>query len=124
MGVEKTHFFICLISPLVTKLQSKSSSTQIGKRRIELNLQSIKYFPTMKGFLIAFLLLASVFFLPSSTLARQLYETEAVDATPVARRTGDPSKSAIKCDPGKPYGECQKPIKAPKRQCPGYKQSC
>ncbi|KAL2337052.1 hypothetical protein Fmac_011498 [Flemingia macrophylla] len=77
----------------------------------------------MKGFLIAFLLLASVFFLPSSTLARQLYE-KAVDATPVTRRTGDPSKSTIKCDPGKPYGECQKPIKAPKRQCPGYKQSC
>ncbi|KAL2337050.1 hypothetical protein Fmac_011496 [Flemingia macrophylla] len=69
----------------------------------------------MKGFLIAFLLLASVFFLPSSTLARQLYE-KAVDATPVTPGTGDPNKPAIKCDPGKPYSECLKPKTPPKRQ--------
>ncbi|QCE11086.1 hypothetical protein DEO72_LG10g2319 [Vigna unguiculata] len=52
----------------------------------------------MKAILIAFLLFASVFFLPTSTLARELKEETF--------QTGDPNNPAVKCSPGEGYRNC------------------
>ncbi|KAH1054421.1 hypothetical protein AAZX31_08G328500 [Glycine max] len=58
----------------------------------------------MKAIIVFFLLLASVFFLPSSTLARQLLQKGGV--------TGCTSNPNIPCYP------------PPKRACPIYIRNC
>ncbi|KAK7373476.1 hypothetical protein VNO80_06885 [Phaseolus coccineus] len=57
----------------------------------------------MKAILIAFLLFASLFMLPTSTLGRELKG--------VSSGTGDPNSPAIKCDPA--YRRCIPPAKPP-----------
>ncbi|TKY66271.1 hypothetical protein E2542_SST09138 [Spatholobus suberectus] len=71
----------------------------------------------MKAVLIAFLLLTSVFYLPSSTLARELKAVETF-------QTGDPTKPAIKCDPNKPYSGCLPPKTPAKPPCSDYTRNC
>ncbi|XP_027337856.1 uncharacterized protein LOC113851544 [Abrus precatorius] len=71
----------------------------------------------MKAILIAFLLLATVIFLPSLTLARELKATEVFN-------NGDPQKPAIKCDPNKSYRSCLPPKAAPKATCNPYSRNC
>ncbi|KAK7339525.1 hypothetical protein VNO77_20197 [Canavalia gladiata] len=72
----------------------------------------------MKGILIAiFLLLASVIFPPTSTIARELKATERL-------QTGDPTKPAINCDPNKPYSSCVPPKPPAAPRCPTYTRKC
>ncbi|QCE11069.1 hypothetical protein DEO72_LG10g2302 [Vigna unguiculata] len=65
----------------------------------------------MKAILIAFLLFASLFFLPTSTTARQLKEGSF--------QTGDPNKPAVNCPPGQSYRSCS-PSPKPKPPCSPY----
>ncbi|BAT84717.1 hypothetical protein LR48_Vigan03g170100 [Vigna angularis] len=58
----------------------------------------------MKAIFIAFLLFASLFFLPTSTMARQLKEGSV--------QTGALKKNAVTCSPGKGYRKCV-PSRAP-----------
>ncbi|QCE11071.1 hypothetical protein DEO72_LG10g2304 [Vigna unguiculata] len=67
----------------------------------------------MKAILIAFLLFASLFFLPTSTTARQLKEGSF--------QTGDPNKPAVNCPPGQSYRSCS-PSPKPKPPCSPYKR--
>ncbi|KAK7395566.1 hypothetical protein VNO78_16128 [Psophocarpus tetragonolobus] len=67
----------------------------------------------MKAILIAFLLFLSVFFLPSSTLARELKASEKFDQT---SSTGDPVTSCTR--------NPTKPCYPPKKQCPIYTRNC
>ncbi|ESW12758.1 hypothetical protein PHAVU_008G139900 [Phaseolus vulgaris] len=69
----------------------------------------------MKTILIAFLLFASLFTLPTSTLARQLKG--------VSLGTRDPNNPTIKCDPGKSYRTCI-PAKKPTPPCSPYVRNC
>ncbi|KAG5138591.1 hypothetical protein JHK82_023322 [Glycine max] len=68
----------------------------------------------MKAIIVFFLLLASVFFLPSSTLARQLLQKET-------NETRDPTHPAT-CSSNNGYINC-KPS-APSRRCPIYSRHC
>ncbi|KOM37704.1 hypothetical protein LR48_Vigan03g108600 [Vigna angularis] len=52
----------------------------------------------MKAIFIAFLLFASLFFLPASTMARELKEGTF--------QTGDPNNAAVNCPPGQSYRSC------------------
>ncbi|KAK8466653.1 hypothetical protein PHAVU_008G140113 [Phaseolus vulgaris] len=70
----------------------------------------------MKAILIAFLLFASLFILPTSTLARQLKG--------VSPGTRDPNNPAIKCDPGKSYRTCNPAAAKPTPPCSPYVRNC
>ncbi|CAJ1949042.1 unnamed protein product [Sphenostylis stenocarpa] len=69
----------------------------------------------MKAFLIAFLLFASVFIIPTSTLARELNEGSF--------QTEDPNNPAVKCDTNNGYRSCYAttpPIKSAASPCSDY----
>ncbi|BAT84720.1 hypothetical protein VIGAN_04216100 [Vigna angularis var. angularis] len=75
----------------------------------------------MKAIFIAFLLFASLFFLPTSTMARQLKEGSF--------QTGDPTKPAVKCSPGQGYRNCipsraPTPPTSPAPPCSAYSRNC
>ncbi|KAL4322828.1 hypothetical protein AHAS_Ahas14G0249500 [Arachis hypogaea] len=64
----------------------------------------------MKAIFIAFLLLASMAFLPSSTLAaRELVAVKGEKATTVVVDPNNPKGPAVKCPPNTPYEKCLNP---------------
>ncbi|KAG5002194.1 hypothetical protein AAZX31_08G328600 [Glycine max] len=70
----------------------------------------------MKAILVFILLLASIFFLPSSTLARQLEV--------VTGGTQNPNNPAFKCSRGGSYRPCAPSNSPPRPPCNGYIRSC
>ncbi|KAL1361100.1 hypothetical protein HN51_006471 [Arachis hypogaea] len=64
----------------------------------------------MKAIFIAFLLLASMAFLPSSTLAaRELVAVKGEKAAVYVVDPNNPKGPAIKCPPNTPYERCLNP---------------
>ncbi|XP_057757412.1 uncharacterized protein LOC130976542 [Arachis stenosperma] len=79
----------------------------------------------MKAIFIAFLLLASMAFLPSSTLAaREIKGEKAARHAAVTAPTNNPNKPSVNCPPSSPYRECLKPRPPPAPKCSDYTRRC
>ncbi|KAL1322980.1 hypothetical protein AAHE18_14G238100 [Arachis hypogaea] len=80
----------------------------------------------MKAIFIAFLLLASMAFLPSSTLAaREVKGEKAATYTVVTAPTKNPNNPIVNCPPNRGYRECRlKPRLPPAPKCSGYSRRC